>query len=72
MRTPYEYVTNGLEWVKKRHGETQVLLMTAYANVDTAVDAMKKGAVDYLQKPVESHILNDRLESICGLKSTVK
>jgi DNA-binding NtrC family response regulator len=30
-----------------------VVLMTAYATIDTAVDAMKQGAFDYIQKPFE-------------------
>jgi DNA-binding NtrC family response regulator len=30
-----------------------VILITAYAEVDTAVEAMKKGAQDYLQKPLD-------------------
>jgi two-component system, NtrC family, response regulator AlgB len=29
----------------------KIVMMTAYATVDTAVDALKKGAVDYLSKP---------------------
>src|SRR5277367_3960540 len=29
-----------------------VLLMTAYGNIETAVEAMKRGAVDFLTKPV--------------------
>src|SRR5580704_421696 len=29
-----------------------VLMMTAYGSVDTAVEAMKRGAVDFLEKPV--------------------
>jgi DNA-binding NtrC family response regulator len=31
--------------------DTPVILMTAFASVDTAVDAMKLGAFDYVQKP---------------------
>ena len=30
-----------------------VVLMTAFASVQTAVDAMKAGAYDYIQKPFE-------------------
>jgi DNA-binding NtrC family response regulator len=45
--------------------------MTAYANVETAVEAMKKGAADYLQKPVDLDELNLRLEKILILKSAV-
>ncbi len=31
-----------------------VILMTAYASIDTVRDAMKRGAVDYLEKPVSA------------------
>jgi len=34
-----------------------VLMMTAYATVETAVDAMKIGAMDYLIKPFEPEAL---------------
>jgi two-component system, NtrC family, response regulator AtoC len=33
-------------------GRPAVLLMTAYGNIETAVEAMKRGAVDFLTKPV--------------------
>jgi DNA-binding NtrC family response regulator len=33
--------------------DTEVILMTAYATVQDAVEAMKQGAYDYLQKPFE-------------------
>jgi len=42
-----ELLTRVLE--KKPH--TAVLVMTAYGSVETAVDAMKKGAFDYITKP---------------------
>jgi two-component system response regulator PilR (NtrC family) len=37
--------------VKKRSPETQVVMITAYATAETAVDAMKRGAYDYVIKP---------------------
>jgi len=40
-----------LEHTKQRHPDTEVILVTAYATVDTAVDAMKKGAYHYISKP---------------------
>ena len=40
-----------LEEAKKLSPETPVVLMTAYASVESAVDAMKKGAADYIVKP---------------------
>ena len=33
--------------------ETTIILMTAHGSVDSAVEAMKLGAYDYLQKPFE-------------------
>jgi DNA-binding NtrC family response regulator len=40
-----------LEEAKRLSPNTQVILMTAYASVESAVDAMKKGASDYIVKP---------------------
>ena len=37
--------------IKDRHANTQVILMTGYAEVGSAVNAMKKGAYDYISKP---------------------
>lgn len=45
---------NGLELLDRLRGdnvETQVLMLTGQATVDTAVQAMKLGAYDYLSKP---------------------
>ncbi|MFZ5518956.1 MAG: sigma-54-dependent transcriptional regulator [Candidatus Zhuqueibacterota bacterium] len=42
-----------LEEVKKSSPETEVVLMTAFATAPTAVEAMRKGAYDYLIKPFE-------------------
>lgn len=38
--------------VKRINAEIPVIMMTAYGSIETAVDAMKAGAFDYLQKPV--------------------
>ena len=40
-----------LSKIKKQSPGTQVILMTGYAEVRTAVEAMKKGAFDYISKP---------------------
>lgn len=40
-----------LEAVKVHNSAIPVLLMTAYASAETAVEAMKKGAYDYISKP---------------------
>jgi two-component system, OmpR family, response regulator len=61
-----------LEAVKARHSRTEVVLLTAHASVDTAVAAMKKGAADYLQKPVNTDELLLRLGKISNMKALVK
>jgi len=37
--------------------ETPVIIMTAYATIDTAIEALKKGAVDYLIKPFTPEVI---------------
>src|SRR3954466_8139913 len=50
---------NGLELIREYVGATpegeraQILMMTAHATVESAIEAMKLGALDYLQKPFE-------------------
>jgi DNA-binding NtrC family response regulator len=47
---------SGLEFLRqldqRRHG-AQVLMVTAYASVDSAVEAMRHGAFDYIEKPFD-------------------
>lgn len=46
-------------------GGTAVVIITAYASVDTAVRAMKLGAVDYLQKPFDNHDIVALADRLC-------
>ncbi|KPK98413.1 MAG: hypothetical protein AMK75_06995 [Planctomycetes bacterium SM23_65] len=41
-----------LETVKQLDPETEVIVMTGYASLNTAVECMKLGAADYLNKPI--------------------
>ena len=53
-----------LKEVKRINPEVDVIMMTAYGTVETAVQAMKAGAVDYVTKPIELDellILIDRI-----------
>ena len=38
-------------WIKGTRPETDVIIMTGYASVDTAAEALRLGAFDYLMKP---------------------
>lgn len=52
---------SGLELLKSLKAElpeVPVLIVTAFATVDSAVEAMKEGAVDYLEKPLDLEELN--------------
>lgn len=46
-----------LGMVRQRYPQVPVLLMTAFAAVERAVEAMRQGAVDYLVKPFEPRVL---------------
>ena len=51
---------SGIELVAEitaRHPETPVAMITAYGNVEAAVDALKAGAFDFVNKPVDIHVL---------------
>lgn len=61
-----------LDASKIKCNETEVILITGHATVDNAVEAMKKGAIDYLQKPVNFDELMLRLQRISILKSLRK
>ena len=52
-----------LERARAVHPDVPVLLMTAYATVQQAVEAMKQGAVDYLVKPFEGEVLVSKVVS---------
>jgi len=51
---------DGIELLEKLKGLKQVptvLIMTAFGTIDSAVDAMKKGAFDYLTKPLDKEVV---------------
>ncbi len=51
MRLPKMSGMELLTSVLEKYPDTAVMVMTAYGTVDTAVEAMKKGAFDYITKP---------------------
>ncbi|WP_429053892.1 sigma-54-dependent transcriptional regulator [Aeromonas veronii] len=46
-----------LATIRQQYPQIPVLLMTAYANIDGAVRAMREGAIDYLAKPFSPEVL---------------
>jgi len=53
-----------LQAAKQARPDTEVIMMTAYATVEHAVEAMRKGADDYIQKPFLNEHVIDRLQRI--------
>ena len=52
-----------LKKAKEVNSRTEVILMTAYATVETAVEALRLGAFDYIQKPLELEQLKHRVRT---------
>ncbi|MGE5218670.1 MAG: sigma-54-dependent transcriptional regulator [Chloroflexota bacterium] len=53
-----------LKAAREINPETQVIVMTAYGNVESAVEAMKAGAADYLAKPLHLEELRQKIQRI--------
>jgi two-component system NtrC family response regulator len=53
-----------LQAVRRINPETAVIVMTAYGNIETAVSAVKRGAADYLVKPLNLEELLHKIEQV--------
>jgi DNA-binding NtrC family response regulator len=61
-----------LRTLQSQGTDVVTLLLTAQGNVDTAVEAMKEGAYDYLTKPVDLQRLKLLLEKIVERQETLR
>ena len=57
-----------LEHLKRKYPDTLVLMMTGRASAQSAVEAIKKGAYDYLSKPIEHEELLRRIGNAIAQK----
>ncbi|NMB05536.1 MAG: sigma-54-dependent Fis family transcriptional regulator [Bacteroidales bacterium] len=55
-----------LSWLNEKGRREPVIIMTSYGDVQTAVSAIKMGAFDYLEKPVNPSILSQKIDSACN------
>ena len=60
LRMPGKSGIDIVKTVKSQYPHIEVVLMTAYATIETAVDAIKQGAFDYLPKPFTA----DQLQAV--------
>jgi len=57
-----------LKTAKALHPSTAVILMTAFGSVSTAVEAMKSGAFDYVQKPFEVEEMEIKIDKALEMR----
>jgi NhaA family Na+:H+ antiporter len=57
-----------LRRIKKSHPMVEVIILTGFGNIDTAVQGMKEGAFDYLTKPCDLDELIEKVEHAQKLK----
>jgi DNA-binding NtrC family response regulator len=66
---------NGIELIKKvgtYASDTLVILMTAFASVETAIQALRSGAADYMLKPLDFEELSLRVSSLLERRDLVR
>ena len=61
-----------LEYVRKDYPETEVILITGFGTIETAVEAMKKGAFDYITKPIIDNEIKIIIEKILEQKKILQ
>jgi len=57
-----------LDWIREKEMKVPVIMITAFADVDSAVRAMKKGAYDYVKKPIDLEELTQIIGKVFRMK----
>jgi two-component system NtrC family response regulator len=50
-----------IELVKQRKPETTTIVITAHGSMETAVDAMRRGAFDFISKPIDLNLIRQQV-----------
>ncbi|HZP67271.1 MAG TPA: sigma-54 dependent transcriptional regulator [Rudaea sp.] len=72
MRLPDGSGQEIIELIAAKHPETPVAMITAYGNVDAAVNALKAGAFDFVSKPVDINMLRRLVQTAMRLAEEKK
>ena len=67
MRMPDGSGQEIIELIATKYAETPVAMITAYGNVDAAVNALKAGAFDFVSKPVDINMLRRLVQTAMRL-----
>lgn len=64
LRLPDSDGIDLLKWLKSTHPSFPLIMMTSYAEIQTAVQAMKLGAADYIAKPLNPDELLGKIKEL--------
>ena len=64
LRLPDSDGIDLLKWMKSTHPALPLIMMTSYAEIQTAVQAMKLGAADYIAKPLNPDELLGKIKEL--------
>ena len=68
LRLPDSDGIDLLKWLKNTHPSLPLILMTSYAEIQTAVQAMKLGAADYIAKPLNPDELLGKIRELAHVE----
>ena len=68
LRLPDSDGIDLLKWLKSTHPSLPLIMMTSYAEIQTAVQAMKLGAADYIAKPLNPDELLGRIRELAHVE----
>jgi DNA-binding NtrC family response regulator len=57
--------------IKKERPQTEIILLTGHASIETGIEGMKFGAFDYVLKPVKLEDLLKKIELALGKRNQV-
>ena len=68
LRLPDSDGIDLLKWLKSTHPSLPLIMMTSYAEIQTAVQAMKLGAADYIAKPLNPDELLGKIKELVRME----
>ena len=60
-----------LKVLKEKNPDLQIILLTGHATVEKGIEAMKLGATDFLEKPVDLEVLTEKIHKAQAKKMII-
>jgi two-component system response regulator HydG len=64
LRLPDDSGISFLKWMKEQDPDVVFIMMTSYADIQTAVESIRSGAYDYVSKPLNPDELLEKINSV--------